>query len=47
MCKKLDIQHIIDEGKVISSEEALSDVVPVEWSEEVLQGKYKDVSIVK
>lgn len=30
-------------AKVISSEEALKDVNPVEWSEDILQGKEKVV----
>lgn len=34
-------------GKVVSSEEVLQDVTPVNWSEEVLTGKYRDTTIIK
>lgn len=30
-------------SRIISSEEALKDVVPIEWSDEVLEGKEKVV----
>lgn len=34
-------------GKVVSSKEVLEDVTPVNWSEEVLTGKYRDTPIIK
>lgn len=33
------------ERKTISSE-ALKDITPIEWSDDVLNGKYKDKSII-
>ena len=34
-------------GKVVSSKEVLEDVILVNWSEEVLTGKYRDTTIIK
>lgn len=45
--QKLDVNYILSHGKSISSQEALSDVTPVEWDEDVLSGKKKDKTIIK
>ena len=38
----LDLQALMRKnGKIISSEEALKDVQPVDWGKDVLQGKKK------
>lgn len=44
---KLDIDAIFTQGKKISSQEALSDVTPINWSNEVLNGDYQDKTIIK
>lgn len=44
---KLDVGFILNHGKSVSSQEALSEVTPIEWSEDVLSGKYKDKTIIK
>ena len=44
--KSLDLSKLLYSGKVISTEEALKDVEPIEWSEDVLSVK-KKVSITK
>ena len=46
MYPSVDIDKIKG-GKVVSIEEALKDVTPVNWSEEVLTGKYRDTPIIK
>lgn len=38
---------IIEKGTAISSQEALSDITPIDWSKDVLDGKYKDKTIIK
>lgn len=47
MGKILKVALSMKERKTISSEEALKDITPIEWSEDVLNGKYKDQSIIK
>lgn len=37
---------LIKEGSEISTEEGLEDVIPINWSNDVLAGKYRDQSIV-
>lgn len=39
--RKLDIEKLTKNSKVISSEEALKDVEPFNWSEDVLKGDKK------
>lgn len=40
--RRLDFSKISSRNtKVVSSEEALKDVIPVEWSEDILNGKRK------
>ena len=40
--RRLDFSKISSRNtKVVSSEEALKDVTPVEWSEDILNGKRK------
>ncbi len=46
-CTTLDVGFILNHGKSVSSQEALSDVTPIEWSEDVLSGKYKNKTIIK
>lgn len=42
--RKLDMNAVMSKkGKIISSEEALRDIVPIEWDEEVLNGERKVV----
>ena len=43
----LDVNFILAHGKTISSQEALADVVPVDWSEDVLNGMYQNKTIIK
>lgn len=38
---------IIENGTAISSQEALSDIAPINWSKDVLDGKYKNKTIIK
>lgn len=39
-----DLNKIMQKkSKIVSSEDALKDVIPVEWSDEVLRGKEKVV----
>lgn len=38
---------IIEKGTAISSQEALSGITPINWSNDVLEGKYRDKVIVK
>ena len=45
--QKLDVDYILTHGKSISSQEALSDITPVEWDEDVLNGKCKRETIIK
>lgn len=40
---KVDFNKIINNSKIISSEEALKDVVPINWPKEVLSGGKKAV----
>lgn len=42
-----DIGEVLKQGKKLSSEEALKEIIPVEWSEDVLKGNYKGKSIIK
>lgn len=43
----LDVGFILNHGKSISSQEALSEVTPIKWSTDVLSGKCKDNTIIK
>lgn len=43
----LDINQIISKGTKISTEEALEDVTPINWSKEVLDGNYKGKVLIK
>lgn len=43
----VDVNYILAHGKTISSQEALTDIAPVNWSDDVLDGKYKGKNIVK
>lgn len=43
----LDVDFILNHGKSVSSQEALSEVTPIEWSEDALSGKYKNKTIIK
>ena len=43
----LDVSTILTRGQVISSQEILSEIAPIEWSEDVLSGKHKDKTIIK
>jgi len=43
----IDIGFILAHGTEISSQESMRDVIPVQWSQEVLDGKYKDIAIIK
>lgn len=47
MYPKLDVGLIMDKGKKISSQEALKDIVPINWSDDVLEGKFKEETIIK
>lgn len=41
----LDLQSLMQKkGKIVSSEEALRDVKPIEWEKQVLQGRKKVVA---
>lgn len=43
----IDIGFILAHGTEISSQESMRDIVPVQWSQEVLDGKYKDIAIIR
>lgn len=43
----LDVGSILTRGQVVSSQEILSEITPIEWSEDVLSGNYKDKTIIK
>lgn len=43
----LDVNFILVHGRAISSQEVLEDVVPVNWSDDVLNGKYEKKTIIK
>ena len=43
----LDVNFILTHGTAISSQEALSDINPINWSEDVLDGKYRNQIIIK
>lgn len=43
----IDVGKVLGQAKKISSKEALKEIIPVEWSEDVLEGKYKGKSIIK
>lgn len=45
--QKLDVGYILTHGKPVSSQEVLSDIIPVEWDEDVLNGNYKNETIIK
>jgi hypothetical protein len=38
---------VLTKAVKISSEEALKDITPIDWSEDVLSGKYRNKSIIK
>lgn len=44
---KLDVDFILNHGKIISSQEAISEVTPINWSNKVLHGDYVDRSIIE
>lgn len=46
MKTKVDMNKILN-GKTISMEESLKDITPVNWSKEVLDGVYKNDTIIK
>ncbi|MCM1113535.1 MAG: hypothetical protein NC399_09810 [Muribaculum sp.] len=43
----LDVGFILAHGQAVSSQEILSDITPVDWSEDVLSGKDKGKTIIK
>lgn len=43
----LDVDFILTHGKAISSQEAIADIAPIEWDEDVLNGDYKGKVIIK
>ncbi len=43
----LDVSSILTRGQVVSSQEILSEITPIEWSEDVLSGNHKDKTIIK
>lgn len=43
---KLDMNFILTHGKPISSQEVLKDVTAVSWGKKVLDGKYKNKTII-
>lgn len=44
--KRLDLSKINFKNTIISTEEALKDIVPIAWSDDVLNGKYRNQSII-
>ena len=44
--EKEELIDLIQQGTTISTEEAIKDVTPIDWSEDVLAGKYRDQTIV-
>lgn len=45
--KSVNVEFILTHGKRISSQEALRDISPIEWSKDVLSERYKGNAIVK
>lgn len=45
--QSLDVNFILTHGTVISSQEALSGIIPIDWNKDVLDGKCKDKTIIK
>ena len=47
--KKLDLKKLFESkpSKIVSTKEALKDVEPIQWSEEVLSGKAKVIVSIK
>lgn len=43
----VDVSTILSRGQVVSSQEILSEITPINWSEDVLSGNYKDKAIIK
>lgn len=44
---KVNIAKMLSKGQKVSSQSVLSDVSPVSWSNDVLNGSYKDKTIVQ
>lgn len=44
---KVNIAKMLSKGQKVSSQNALSDISPVSWSNDVLNGSYKDKTIVR
>jgi len=42
---KINVEKTLKNGKEISMKEALSDVTPIEWSKDVLDGLHRDQAI--
>lgn len=45
--KPIPIEKYINKGNIISTEEALKDIIPIDWSDDVLAGKYKGKTLIK
>lgn len=45
--KSINVEFILTHGKRISSQEALRDISPIKWSNDVLSEKHKGNVIIK
>ena len=44
---ELDLSKIVGKGKIMSSQETMEDIVPIQWSDDVLDGKCQDAILIK
>ena len=44
---ELDLSLIVGKGKIMSSQDAMEDIVPVQWSDDVLDGKCQGATLIK
>lgn len=44
---ELDLSSIAGQGKIMSSQEAMEDIVPIQWSDDILNGKYRDAILIQ
>ena len=44
---ELVLSKIVGKGKIMSSQETMEDIVPIQWSDDVLDGKCQDAILIK
>jgi len=45
--QELDFNLMFSRGKAITSDEALSEITPIDWSNDTLAEKYRNSTIIK